>query len=56
MSPRTSTSTGLIDRVREREGRRRCKPSAAFAEDGLAIVVLGGSGGMVMKGGGAVAT
>ena len=32
---------GFIDRAREREGWRRCKPSAAFEEDGLAITVLG---------------
>ena len=40
MSPKTSTSTELIDRVRER-GVKGCKPSAALEEDGLTIAVLG---------------
>ena len=40
---------GLIDRVRERGGLRRCKPSAAFVEDELAMGLL--IGGVVKSDG-----
>ena len=33
---------GFIDRAREREGLRRCKPSAVFVEDELAMESLVG--------------
>jgi len=45
---------GLTDRVRERYGLRRCKPSAAFVEDELAMRLL--VGGAVKPGGGGAVT
>ena len=40
MSRRTSISTVIVDRTREREVKG-CEPSVVLEEDGLAIAVLG---------------